>query len=356
MKDPIAILLESLPQELDGVMITSAVNRRYYTGFPSSAGTLIASREKSVFIIDSRYAEAAEATIKNCEIVLQDKLYEQIREWLNKLGIKALGIEGNSVSIGDYQSYREKLPGIEIPMNCVVSDAIARQRMIKTEAEAEAMQAAQTIADKTFAFVQELIRPGITEREIALEMEFYSRKNGSEGASFSFIIASGPNSSMPHAVPGDRKVQSGDFITMDFGCMVNGYCSDMTRTVAVGEITAKQREVYDLVLKAQLDSLAAIRPGALCRDVDAVARKLIDSSPYKGMFGHGLGHSLGLQVHENPRFNPQSEAVLEAGMVLSVEPGIYIPGEFGVRIEDCVLVTEDGYRNLMSSPKELIVL
>jgi Xaa-Pro aminopeptidase len=218
------------------------------------------------------------------------------------------------------------------------------------------MKAAQAIAEKTYDHIRGIIRVGMTEKEIALEMEMYSRQNGSEEAAFSFIVASGTNSSMPHAVPGNRRVERGDFITMDFGCTVGGYRSDMTRTLAMGTPSDKQREVYDLVLSAQLAALDAIKPGVVCKDVDKIARDLIDSSPYKGLFGHGLGHGVGLDIHESPNFNKSDETVLEPGMVLSVEPGIYLPGEFGVRIEDVVVITADGYENLMSSPKGLIVL
>lgn len=356
MENRLQQLLSKLPDGIDGALITSELNRRYYTGFPSSAGTVLATREASYFIIDSRYFEAAQATVKNCRVLLQKKLYEQLLELAGKHGVKSLAIEEGNTTLSGYKDLTEKLPGLSLPMDSGLSKLINRQRMFKSADEIANMQAAQDIADETFAYIQEVIHVGMTEKEIGLDMEMYSRQNGSEEASFSFIVAAGPNGSMPHAVPGSRKVESGDFVTMDFGCTVNGYRSDMTRTLAVGPPSRKQREVYDLVLKAQLAAMALIKPGAVCKDVDKAARDLIDGSPYEGMFGHGLGHAVGLAVHENPRFNQEDTTVLEPGLVLSVEPGIYIPGEFGVRIEDVVVITADGYRNLMNSPKELIVL
>jgi Xaa-Pro aminopeptidase len=317
---------------------------------------VLALRDECYFLIDSRYVEAARATIQNCRVILQEKLYEQIAELLKKHGVKTLGIEGDAVTIGGYKELKEKLPGVILPMDSEISDLISRQRRVKSADEIADMRAAQVIADKSYDHIRKVIRVGMTEKEIALELEMYSRQNGSEEAAFSFIMASGPNGSKPHAVPGDRRVERGDFITMDYGCTVNGYRSDMTRTLAVGEPSAKQREVYELVLKAQLAALDVIRPGIVCKEVDRAARDLIDSSPYKGLFGHGLGHGVGLDIHEIPRFNKEDTTVLEPGMILSVEPGVYIPGEFGVRIEDVVVITPDGYENLMSSPKELIVL
>jgi Xaa-Pro aminopeptidase len=244
----------------------------------------------------------------------------------------------------------------DIPMDAKLSDVINSQRKIKSADELADMRSAQRVAEKAFDHILGFIEAGKTEKEIALELEMYSRRNGSDYNSFSYIVASGPNSSMPHAVPGERKVQNGDFITMDFGCSINGYCSDMTRTVALGTVTDKQREVYELVLNAQKAALAIIKPGVANKAVDAAARDMIDASPYAGMFGHGLGHSLGLAVHEEPRFSKLDESFLEPGLVLSVEPGVYIPGEFGVRIEDVVAITGDGYENLMKTPKDLLVL
>lgn len=349
-------LMQNLPQGLDAALITSDVNRRYYTGFPSSAGTLIVTRQECWLIIDSRYFEAASNRAKGCQVILQDKLYEQVLGILRQHNVISLGVESDTMSLSTYMGWKDKLEGVEIAFDKRFSEVVNRQRAVKTREEIDAIQASQDITDKTFQYALEILKPGMSEKEIALEMEFYSRRNGSEEAAFSFIVAAGPNSSMPHAVPGENVVKSGDFVVMDFGSTYGGYRSDMTRTVAVGEPSDRQREVYYKVLEAQLKSMEKIAPGVVCGDVDKVARDLINASEFTGLFGHGLGHSLGLEIHEDPRFSPGCDVVLEAGMVLSVEPGIYLPGEFGVRIEDIVCITEDGYHNFTGSPKELIVL
>lgn len=356
MTERIKILSENMPAGMDAALITSGVSREYLLGFQSSAGTAVLTREKSYFIIDSRYFEAAQDTVKNCEVVLQDKLYGQIESILKKHGVKSAGVEADMISLTKYLELKEKLEGCEILESSFVSKQIAKQRSVKSAEEIASIQAAQDIADKTFSHIIGFIKPGITELEIAVEMEQYARRMGSEGPSFDYIVAAGANASRPHAVPSGNKVKSGDFIVLDFGCTKNGYCSDMTRTVAVGSVSEKQREVYETVLRAQQSALEAIKAGVCCFDVDKVARDIIDATEYKGLFGHGLGHSLGLEVHEEPRFNTECKTVLEAGMCMSVEPGIYIPGEMGVRIEDIIAVTENGYHNFCKSNKNLIIL
>jgi len=353
---PLQTLAAGIPEEIGAAIITGKYNRRYYTGLLSSAGTLLVTREKCRFVIDSRYFEPARKTIKGCEVVLQDKLYEQIGEFFREQGVKTAAVESDICTVKALAEYRENLPGVEIPDDGRLARLISEQRMRKTPEELGHMRAAQAIADRTFSHILGWIKPGKTERDIALEIEFYGRSLGAEGAAFPFIVASGENSAIPHAAPGNRAVRPGDFLTMDFGFISEGYCSDMTRTVAVGHAGERQRMAYGTVLRAQKAGLAAIRPGVICRDVDAAAREIIDSSPFKGSFGHGLGHSLGLELHEQPRFDKLCETPLEPGMALSVEPGIYLPGEFGVRIEDIAAVTGEGCENLTASPKELIIL
>lgn len=218
------------------------------------------------------------------------------------------------------------------------------------------MKEAQRLTDETFKYITARIEEGRTEREIMLDMEFYMRRLGSEGVSFDFIVVSGKNSSLPHGVPTDKKVERGDFITMDFGAVVGGYRSDMTRTVALGSIDDEQKKVYDTVLKAQLAGIKAVKAGVVCKDVDKISRDIIYSAGYEGCFGHGLGHSVGIEIHERPLFNTRCDTVLKAGMVMTVEPGIYIENKYGVRIEDMVYVTENGCIDLTNSPKELICL
>ena len=211
------------------------------------------------------------------------------------------------------------------------------------------------MTDDTFTYIIERISAGRTERDVMLDMEFYMRRMGSEGVSFDFIVVSGKNSSLPHGVPTDKKIENGDFLTMDFGAIVNGYHSDMTRTVALGYVNDEQRAIYNTVLKAQLAVIDGARPGMRCCDVDKIARDIIET-PYPNTFGHGLGHGVGFEIHEWPRFNKTDETICEPGMVITDEPGIYIPGKCGVRIEDMLLITDDGCRSLTHSPKELIIL
>ena len=355
MEDRIQKLMQALPSDIDGVLITSPVNRQYFTGFSSSAGVVLATRGQAWFIIDSRYAEAAQRVVNACQVVWQKNVYEQLNAFIQKAGIRTLAVESGFMSLKSFAAYRERLEAVELLGDNLLTEAIARQRCIKSREEIQCIRRAQRIADQTFSYILGRIEAGRTEREIALELEFHSRKLGSEGPAFQFIVVSGKNSSLPHGVPSDKKLEPGDLVTMDFGAIVGGYCSDMTRTVAVGSISEEQRHVYETVLAAQRAALQSIRAGAVCSEVDKVARDLIDTS-YQDAFGHGLGHSLGLEIHEEPRFSTACQTVLEPGMILSVEPGIYLPGKYGVRIEDIVAVTETGCENLTASNKELVIV
>ena len=348
--------VREMPPEIDGALISSPINRRYYTGFASSAGALLILRKKSLFVVDSRYLEAAKAAVNGCEVLLQQKLYEQLQQLCGQYGAPKIAVEGEYTSLAEYHRMQEAMPDITLLQHTWVSEQAQRQRAVKDAQELGCIRQAQKITDNAFAYILNYIQPGRTEREIALELEFYTRKTGSEQAAFAFIAVSGKNTSLPHGVPGNKPVERGDFVTLDFGCTVEGYRSDMTRTVAVGEISEKQRAVYSTVLCAQKAALEAIAPGKICRDIDKIARDSIDASLFKGCFGHGLGHSLGLDIHESPNFNTRCEAALQPGNVLSVEPGVYLAGEFGVRIEDIIAVTQTGAENLTQSPKELIVL
>jgi len=227
-------------------------------------------------------------------------------------------------------------------------------RQIKSEEELEYLEKAEAIGDLAFEKILTILKPGMTELEVAAELEYQMKKAGAENFSFSTIVASGLNSSMPHAIPGEKKLEEGDFVTMDFGCTYKGYCSDMTRTVVLGKASEKQKEIYNTVLKAQLAALDAIKAGVTGKSVDKVARDIITEAGYGECFGHGLGHSVGLFIHEEPRLSPAGETVLEENMIETVEPGIYVPGFGGVRIEDMVAVTKDGCKNFTHSPKELI--
>lgn len=350
-------LQRALPKEADAALITSDVNRHYYSGMASSAGTLLVTRDKAFLVIDFRYIEKAKSTCRDCEVILQDKLYSQIETLCRDNKIKALAVEAERMSLSALAEWKRKLSGIIFLEDGGLDKAILSHRSVKSEAEIMLIRAAQRITDKTFSEVLNFIERGRTEREVAAYLEYCMRKNGADGTAFDTISVSGKNSSMPHGVPSDKKLAAGDFLTLDFGAKKDGYCSDMTRTVAIGAVSDKQYQVYHTVLKAQQTALNAVCEGALCSEVDRVGRAVIeDEAGFKGCFGHSMGHSLGLEIHEQPGFSPSCDKTAQAGNVLSVEPGIYLEGRFGVRIEDIVAVTKNGCENLTHSPKELIIL
>ncbi len=355
MLSRIQALQAALPPRA-ALLVKSGPNRFYLTGFASSDGFLLISRERAAFFTDSRYIEAAHAAVQHLPVSLSTDAAAHIKEWLAAEGIGTLYIEAGATTVRSLAALRGALDGVSVSEEDTFDRLIADLRCVKTPAELDAMRRAQKMTDDTFAYITERIAAGRTERDIMLDMEYYMRRLGSNGVAFEFIVVSGKNSSLPHGRPTDKVVEAGDLITMDFGAVADGYRSDMTRTVAVGAVSDEQRRVYDTVLAAQTAALAAIRAGAVCKDVDRVARDLIDAAGFKGCFGHGLGHSIGIDVHESPAFSPRCDAVLKTGTVMTVEPGIYLEGKFGVRIEDMVVVTEDGYENFSKSPKGLIIL
>ena len=338
------------------VLITSGVNRFYVTGFHSSAGCVVVTKEKAYFLIDFRYVEKAKSVVKSCEVILSGRSEGEVLELLERHGVKYLYVETDSMSIAEKGRYEAALPGIEILQDDKMDRLLEQMRAIKTEQELSLIRRAQKITDDTFTYILDHIEPGRSEIDVMLDMEFYMRKLGSEGVSFDFIVVSGKNSSLPHGVPSDKLIEVGDFVTMDFGAVVEGYRSDMTRTVAVGCVSEEQRKVYDTVLAAQTAAIEAVRPGLVCKDIDKVARDLIYGAGYEGCFGHGLGHSVGIEIHENPNFNMRCETILQPGTVMTVEPGIYLENKFGVRIEDMVYVTENGCLDITESEHQLIIL
>ena len=351
-------LITRIPEDLDAVLITSSVNRQYYTGMHSSAGMLFATRQKTYFLIDFRYIELAKKTVRDAEVILQHETgKDQLQEIVQRDNIKKVGIESGRLTVSDYIKFQEYLAPAEIAFDNSVNETIEKQRRIKSEQELKAIETCQELTDRTFTHILDFIREGRTEKEIALEMEFFMRKNGADDVAFSTIVVSGVNSSMPHGVPSDKKVKKGDFVTMDFGAEIGGYRSDMTRTVAVGQVDDEHRRLYDTVLKAQLAALDAVAVGKVCSDIDKVARDLIYGAGYEGCFGHGLGHSVGLEIHESPRFSTTCSDICEPGLIMTVEPGIYLEGRFGCRIEDMIYITPSGQvKDLTKSPKELICL
>ena len=340
---------------LDGMLVTDEKNQRYASGFPITDGAVVVGLEKSWLITDSRYIEAAEAAVDGSltEVVLYDRehpLTGIIRSVC--AGMARLAAEDKKLSHVGYLGYEKALGRELLP----AGDLFETLRASKTEEEIACMIEAQRISEKALETVLHIIKPGMTERQVAAELVYNMLKNGSEGNSFDPIVVSGPNTSLPHGVPGDRVIQRGDFVTMDFGCLKDGYCSDMTRTVAIGEASDEMRNVYDIVLQAQLAGIAVARAGIPGKEIDAAARKVITEAGYGPYFGHGFGHSLGLDIHESPSANLRGEEPMPVGAVCSAEPGIYLPGRFGVRIEDVMILREKGCEVITKAPKKLIIL
>ena len=350
--------IENLQKSLktDAAVILSEHNRRYFTGFSATDGILFVTRDRAVLLEDFRYIEAARAQAKGCEVALLERQAEQLCALAAECGVRTVSIESAELTVAGLNNLRRSLPDASFDDSDDLSRAITRLRMIKTPQEIARIRKAQEITDAAYAHILPMIKPGVTERELSLEIEYFMKKQGASGPSFDLIVVSGEKTSLPHGVPGERKIRPGDFVTMDTGAVYDGYCSDMTRTVAVGDVTPAMKHVYDTVLQAQLAAEAALHAGAVCNEVDRIARDLIDNAGYRGCFGHGLGHSVGLQIHEEPRLSPACSQALEAGMLMTVEPGIYLEGGFGVRIEDLVVITPDGCDILTRSPKELTVL
>lgn len=333
--------------------------RRYLTGFASSAGYVLTMREAAYFLTDFRYIEAARQAIPDMECVSGDRLLEQLKGLLEKHGIRRLLVSREHTSVKQLADWQKAMgETIQVTADGRYDDRMKQLRLVKLPQELEEIRRAQALTDAGYAYILNRIRPGRTEKEIALELEFYIRCQGAEGIAFDFIVVSGPNSSLPHGVPGERAVEKGDFITMDFGAMVNGWHADMTRTVAVGSVTEEQKRVYTTVLASQEAALKALRAGLPCREGDAAARDIIRAAGYGDYFGHSTGHGVGVEIHEGPRLSPTTleEERLQPGSVVTVEPGIYLPGKFGVRIEDMVVITQTGCENLTQSPKTLTIL
>lgn len=355
MRNNIELLQKELTSVADCAIITSDINRRYLTGMKSSAGTVLVFADVAYLIIDFRYIEKAKAAVTHCEVILENSLYNQINELVAKHNAKTACIETQSVTYSQFVNVKEKLSA-ELLDTSWLSEKLSQLRSIKTIDELERIRSAQKIAEQSFDEVLGFIKEGRTEHEIALFLDFEMQKRGSQGVSFETIALSGTNTSMPHGVPGDRKVRNGDFVLMDFGAVYDGYHSDMTRTVAVGNVSDEMRKVYYTVLSAQTKAILAAKAGIIGKDLDKVARDVIENAGYGDAFGHSLGHSVGLEIHEAPNASPRYEKELSEGVVVTVEPGIYLPDKFGVRIEDMIFITKDGCENLTSTDKNLIIL
>lgn len=342
-----------LNDEVQGLLLTSRYSRMYAAEFDIAEGYAIVSKDGARYFTDSRYIESAQNNIHDFEVIdFGRDLFGELNRAIADFGITTLGFEEAYLTVAELDSLTSRLNAKFVPMQ----ERINAFRASKEPWELERMIKAQEITDRAFAEVCGRVREGMTEKELAAELIYCLYKNGGEGLSFDPIVVSGPNTSMPHGVPGDRKLQKGDFITMDFGVIYQGYCSDMTRTVALGYATEEMKKVYQTVLDAQLAGIAVSKAGVSGKAVDAAARDVIAAAGYGDFFGHGYGHSLGLEIHENPNCNLRNDDPIPENAACSAEPGIYLPGKFGVRIEDVVIFEADGCRDITKSPKDLLIL
>ena len=339
---------------LDAMLVTSEPGEFYAVGFHGEGAALI-TPDKTWYYTDSRYIEAAQSLIAGAEVILwtSDNTYrKQIAELVKTHSVVKLGFEEEYMSVADHTAWTKDVEAEFVPASSLLTDL----RMVKDADELAAMKEAQRITDEALLEILNFIKPGLTESEVAARLTYIMARKGAERNSFDPIVACGANGSKPHAIPGPDVIQMGQFVTMDFGCKVGGYCSDMTRTVAVGQPTEEMELVYNTVLKAQLAGIATARAGVTGKEVHEAGAKVIADAGYGEYFGHGFGHSLGIEIHENPRFSSLWNKPIPAGALLSAEPGIYIPGKFGVRIEDVIMLTEDGCIDITHSPKQLIIL
>ncbi len=344
--------INKLPKNVDGALIVSPESRRYFTGFNASDGFLFITKSGSVFLTDSRYIEAAKDKIICCEVEEQKG---KLMDYAKRFNCKVLAVEADRLTVTQLKNLRNALHGIKL--TTVSTDKIIDSfRAVKNEAEIENICKAQRITEAAFDHILGFIKVGVTEKEVALELDHYMLSHGADGLSFETIAISGANTSKPHGVPTDKKIEHGDFVTMDYGAVVNGYHSDMTRTVAVGAASDEQKKIYKIVFEAQLAVLRVLKNGVKCSDADKAARDVITEAGYGEYFRHSTGHGVGIEIHEKPFISPKSTATLRSGNVVTDEPGIYIPGKFGVRIEDMALITENGCKNLTKAPKELIII
>ena len=347
--------LSLLDGEVNGLLLTSRYSRHYGAEFDIAEGVAIVTKAGCRYFTDSRYIESAQNNLKGFEVLEMNRENDYIKllnTAIADFGVTKLGFEEDSIIHSEYVYYQEKLNAELVPFHKKINSF----RDVKESWELELMRKAQAITDKAFAEVLGRIKVGMTELELQAELIYCLYKNGATRLAFDPIVVSGPNTSLPHGVAGDRVICQGDFVTMDFGAQYMGYCSDMTRTVAVGYATEEMKKVYDTVLQAQLAALAITKAGVIGRDVDTAARKVIEDAGYGEYFGHGYGHGVGLEIHEQPNPNFRNPDPIPAGAVCSAEPGIYLPGKFGVRIEDVTIYKEGGHENITASPKNLIIV
>ncbi|TFB23830.1 aminopeptidase P family protein [Filobacillus milosensis] len=340
-------------KDLDGFLVTNGKNRRYLTNFTGTAGVVLVTADEALFITDFRYTVQANEQVKGYNIIEhKGPIHLEVAKQAKDLGVKRLGFEKDTMTYGVYETYSKELECEFIPHTGLVEEL----RLIKTEDEIKVLKDAAQIADAAFEHIQSFIKPGVKEIDVSNELEFFMRRQGATSSSFDIIVASGYRSALPHGVASDKEIQSGELVTLDFGALYNGYCSDITRTVAVGEINDQLKEIYDVVLEAQLRGMKETKAGLTGKEADALTRDYIKEKGYGEYFGHSTGHGLGMDVHEGPGLSYRSDVVLKPGMVVTVEPGIYVPDVGGCRIEDDTVITENGNETLTFSTKELITL
>lgn len=345
-----------LPEGADCALITSDISRRYFTGMKSSAGIVLIFKKNAYLLIDFRYIEKAKNTVKRCEVIEQINLTEQITILMKKHNAKTIAVESSDMTLCNMELFEKSFPKFKFIKSNDLSNNIFEMRTVKTTEEIEKIKSAQCIAEKAFDEILNFIKIGVSEREISLMLNHCMLKSGAEDISFETIALCGKNTSMPHGVPSECRVKDGDFVLMDFGAVYDGYHSDMTRTVCVGKPTEEMESVYNIVLDAQLKALDILKAGITGAELDESARNIINNAGYGEFFGHSLGHGVGMEIHEFPTASSKSETVLKENMVVTVEPGIYLPNKFGVRIEDFVVVTEKSCENLTKCPKKIIIL
>lgn len=340
-------------------LVTSEINRRYVTGFMASDGFAVITHDEGILFMDSRYIEKATEQAEDFHVVLfkdADDLHRQLDRVFEEYKADMVSIESQTMTVAELTNFMERHPDTEFDSSSWLSDTIGKQRIIKTDKEIEKIEAAQRIAEKAFSKLISKMQAGMTEKQVATALNFYMMDLGADDLSFETIAASGKNSACPHAVPTDKPLEDGDFLTLDFGAVVDGYHSDMTRTVCIGKPTEEMKRVYNAVWGANTDALKAVRPDITGKLLDSVARSTLDAWSYAEYFGHSLGHGVGLEIHEAPFVSPKSVHTLHEGMIITIEPGVYLPHKYGVRIEDMVVVTKDGCRNLTNTPKTLIYI
>ncbi|MBZ4683426.1 MAG: Xaa-Pro aminopeptidase [Fusobacteriaceae bacterium] len=344
-------------KKIDAILISDKYSLRYFTGFTGTAGIALALKDRKFFFTDFRYVEQAKIQVEKNGyeiVVIERRASDKVIEYIKNANVKRLGVEDNSMSLAVFNEYKSKLEEIEFEM---LGNSLQLARMVKTEKEIETIKKAVEIADKAFSKILPLIKEGVTEKYLATELEYEMKKLGAESTSFETIVASNYRSAMPHGVASDKKIEKEGFVKFDFGAYYNGYVSDMTRTVYFGEnISDKHKDIYNTVLEAQLKAIKTVKAGIKVSELDKIARDYITEKGYGDKFGHGLGHGIGVEIHEYPYVNSKADIILEEGMVITIEPGIYIEGFGGVRIEDDVVVRKDHGEILNKTTKELLII